>query len=253
MRGPVFTQSIGIIGGGGLQRLAPLQVTEEIVLETPWGPPSAPLQRGVLAGREVFFLARHGAERAIPPHLVNYRANIAALATVGVRRIFACNTVGGLRPAFKPGSLVVPHQLIDYTWGRAASYWDDADQPPMHIDFTQPYDREARTCLIQAAAEAGLEVFPWGIYGVTQGPRLESAAEIRRLRGDGCDLVGMTGMPEAALAREKGLGYACLAVVVNPAAGTSAAGIDLRTVTATGAAASVDVVRLLAHAVTAAY
>ncbi len=217
-----------IIGGSGLQTLPGLRVIERIASDTPWGPTSAPVLRGMLAGVEVYFLARHGGSRAIPPHLVNYRANIAALAALGVARILAFNTVGGVGASFAPGLLVIPHQIIDYTRGRPSSYWDGPDQPPLHIDFTAPYDSATRMRLIAAAESAGIPVRPWGVYGATQGPRLETAAEIHRLRRDGCDLVGMTGMPEAALAREKGIAYACLALVVNPAAGTAPGAIGLQ-------------------------
>jgi 5'-deoxy-5'-methylthioadenosine phosphorylase len=241
-----------IIGGSGLQTLPGFQVAEPMAPNTPWGPTSGPVLRGTLAGVESYFLPRHGGARAIPPHLVNYRANIAALAAQGVERILAFNAVGGIGASFPPGLLVVPHQLIDYTWGRPSSYWDGPDQQPLHIDFTIPYDSATRINLIEAAEAEGIPVRPWGVYGATQGPRLETAAEIRRLRRDGCDLVGMTGMPEAALAREKGIAYACLALVVNPAAGTVPGVIELQDIQRVMDAAIPGAVRLLVRALTEA-
>lgn len=238
-----------IIGGSGMEQLPGLRVREQLVPETPWGTASAPIQRGELEGCELLFLPRHGGARAIPPHRVNYRANIAALAALGVERIFAFNAVGGIDPALTPGTLVVPDQLIDYTWGREASFWDAADETPLHVDFTEPYDAGARAALLAAAHRAGVVVAHAGVYGATQGPRLETAAEIRRLARDGCDLVGMTGMPEAALAREQGRAYACLALVVNPAAGVGTAIITLAAIAAVIAEAMPRAVRVLAAAV----
>lgn len=238
-----------IIGGSGLQELPGFQVLECLAPETPWGAASAPVLRGVLDGAELFFLPRHGGERAIPPHRVNYRANIAALVALGVGRVFAFNAVGGIDPELAPGALVIPDQLIDYTWGREASYWEAAGGEPLHVDFTQPYDPGARTALLAAAQRVGVPVRSGGVYGATQGPRLETAAEIRRLRRDGCDLVGMTGMPEAALAREKALAYASLALVVNPAAGVGGTEITLAAIAAVMADAVPRAVRVLAAAI----
>jgi 5'-deoxy-5'-methylthioadenosine phosphorylase len=240
-----------IIGGSGLQELPGFEVLECLAPETPWGLASAPILRGVLDGAELFFLPRHGGERAIPPHRVNYRANIAALAALGVRRVFAFNSVGGIDPELAPGTLAIPDQLIDYTWGRAASFWDAEDVAPLHVDFTHPYDPKARAALLAAAQRVGVPVRSGGVYGATQGPRLETATEIRRLRRDGCDLVGMTGMPEAALAREKGLAYASLALVVNPAAGVGAEAITLADIAAVLADAVPRAVRVLAAAIAA--
>lgn len=237
-----------IIGGSGLQELPGFRVVEQLAAETRWGPTSAPVQRGLLDGIELFFLPRHGGARAIPPHLVNYRANLGALAALGVRRVFAFNAVGGVDPQLAPGALVVPDQLIDYTWGRESSYWDAEGSAQLHADFTEPYDPAARAALLAAAQREGIAVHSAAVYGATQGPRLETAAEIRRLRRDGCDLVGMTGMPEAALARELGLAYASLALVVNPAAGVGSAPITLAEIEAVLRAALPRVVRLLASA-----
>jgi len=165
------------------------------------------------------FLARHGAPHTLAPHAVNYRANVWALREAGVREIIAINAVGGIGDAYPPGRLVIPDQLIDYTWGREHSYCGGAGRALQHVDFTTPYSASLRRRLLQAAPHVGLEVADGGVYGVTQGPRLETAAEIGRMARDGCDIVGMTGMPEAALARELELDYACCAVVVNRAAG----------------------------------
>jgi 5'-methylthioinosine phosphorylase len=213
---------LGIIGGTGLAALEGLEVERQLASATPWGMPSAPLLAGRLGARPLLFLARHGGDHGIPPHAVNYRANIWALRAAGAVSIVAVNAVGGLHAPFDPGMLAVPDQLIDYTWGRAHTFCEGDGQPLQHVDFTAPYSASLRVSLLAAGARAGLSVHDGGVYGVTQGPRLETAAEIDRMARDGCDLVGMTGMPEAGLARELGLEYACLAVVVNRAAGRGA-------------------------------
>lgn len=210
---------LGIIGGTGLDSLDGLDVELRQTASTPWGLPSAPLLYGRLAGHEVTFLARHGGEHAIAPHEVNYRANVWALREAGVDRVIAVNAVGGINDEFAPGMLAVPDQLIDYSWGRAHSFCGAGGQPLQHVDFTVPYSQSMRAELLAAAARAGLAVRDGGVYAVTQGPRLETAAEVDRLARDGCHVVGMTGMPEAGLARELGLEYACCAVIVNRAAG----------------------------------
>ncbi|MEQ1882309.1 MAG: S-methyl-5'-thioinosine phosphorylase [Burkholderiales bacterium] len=210
---------LGIIGGTGLTQLANLEVSRRQVIRTPYGEPSGALTFGKLNGREIVFLARHGYGHTIPPHAVNYRANIWALHSEGVSRIVSVASVGGIRPDLKPGTLSVPAQILDYTSGRKHTFFDDPDQPVTHVDFTRPYDESLRTHLLAAAARAGQVVVDGGTYATTQGPRLETAAEIDRFERDGAAMVGMTGMPEAALAREMGLPYAALAVVVNFAAG----------------------------------
>jgi 5'-deoxy-5'-methylthioadenosine phosphorylase len=209
----------GIIGGTGLAQLEGLEIEREARPDTPWGTPSAPLLHGHFAGRAVVFLARHGSEHDIAPHAINYRANVWALRAAGVSRVIAVNAVGGISSDCAPGSLVIPDQLIDYSWGRAHSFCDGVAAPLAHVDFTEPYAAAVREWLLWAGAAAGVEPRDGGTYAATQGPRLETAAEIDRLQRDGCDIVGMTGMPEAALARELGLDYACCAVVVNWAAG----------------------------------
>jgi len=209
----------GIIGGTGLTAIDSLEVDETLEAETVWGAPSAPLRIGRLGGRKVVFLARHGDPHRIPPHRVNYRANIEALRQAGVDRIIAVNAVGSIHPAMTPSSLVLPDQIIDYTWGRAPSFHEENLEHAVHVDFTWPYSESIRDALRAAAAEVDVAFHDGGVYACTQGPRLETAAEIRRLEQDGSDIVGMTAMPEAVLARETELDYACLALVVNWAAG----------------------------------
>jgi 5'-deoxy-5'-methylthioadenosine phosphorylase len=210
---------LAIIGGTGLTELDNLEITHRKQIATPWGETSGPLAHGELEGREVVFLPRHGQGHTIPPHKVNYRANIWALHHLGVDQVIAVNAVGGIRRDMPPARLIVPDQIIDYTWGRGHTFFEDDLDHVTHVDFTRPYCDDLRERILAAAAAAGVRVVPDGTYGATQGPRLESAAEVDRLERDGCDLVGMTGMPEAALARELGLCYACIAVSANWAAG----------------------------------
>lgn len=221
---------IAVIGGTGFNALPGFSVSNTLYPETPYGPISGALVCGVLNGQNIAFLNRHGANkhaesaRHIPPHQVNYRANIWALKQLGVERVVAINAVGGIRDDLGPAVVAVPDQIIDYTWGRKHSYfdWDDAINAPVeprHIDFNLPFNPELRGELIEAAEQAGCPVVTHATVAVTQGPRLESIAEVSRLANDGNHLVGMTNMPEAALARELGLDYASLAVVVNWAAG----------------------------------
>ncbi|MDR3298757.1 MAG: S-methyl-5'-thioinosine phosphorylase [Candidatus Accumulibacter sp.] len=210
---------LAIIGGSGLLQLANLDVSRREVLRTPYGEPSGAVTFGQIRGRPVAFLARHGYGHVIPPHEVNYRANVWALTERGARAIVAVASVGGIQPDLKPGDVVIPHQIIDYTWGRKSTYHEGRDSAVVHIDFTEPYDPGLRVRLIAAAAAAGVTVSDSAVYAVTQGPRLETAAEIDRLERDGADVVGMTGMPEAALAREMGVPYAAINVVANYAAG----------------------------------
>jgi 5'-methylthioadenosine phosphorylase len=210
---------LAIIGGSGLTQLSSLTETRRISARTAFGEPSSPLTLGKIGGREVLFLARHGDGHSIPPHQVNYRANIQALKDAGAKQIASVATVGGIRPDFGPGTLVVPHQIIDYTWGRASTFFEGPGAKVTHIDFTEPYTATLRARILAAAKACGEAIADGGCYGTTQGPRLESAAEIARMERDGADLVGMTGMPEAALAREAGLDYAAIAVVANHAAG----------------------------------
>lgn len=210
---------LGIIGGTGLTKLSTLEITRRQIVRTPYGDPSGALTFGKLNGRDVVFLARHGYGHTIPPHAVNYRANIWALHSQEVDRVVSVASVGGIRADCPPGTLALPHQVIDYTWGRQHTFFEGPDQPVTHVDFTHPYCEKLRDRLRKAAAAAGQAIVNDGVYAATQGPRLESAAEIDRLERDGADMVGMTGMPEAGLAREIGLRYAVVAVVVNYAAG----------------------------------
>ncbi|MEN8169717.1 MAG: S-methyl-5'-thioinosine phosphorylase [Pseudomonadota bacterium] len=225
---------LAIIGGTGLTSLTGLEITRSEVVETPYGETSGPLSFGAMEGREVLFLPRHGDKHTIPPHKVNYRANIWALKQADVEHIIAVNAVGGIRADMTPGCLVVPHQIIDYTHSRINTFFEEGLTHVTHIDFTEPYCEELRRQIIAAGSvDNKLELISEGTYAATQGPRLESAAEINRLERDGCDLVGMTGMPEAALARELGLCYACIAVVANMGAGRSDEELTMEMIEAT--------------------
>lgn len=225
---------LGIIGGTGLTQLANLEITHRQVARTPYGEPSGALTFGRICGQEVIFLARHGYGHTIAPHDVNYRANLWALKENGVDRVVSVATVGGIHPALLPGTLVIPHQIIDYTHGRASTFFVDGDRPVTHLDFTRPYCEAMREALLAAARVGGIRLRDGGVYGAVQGPRLETAAEVDRLERDGVDMVGMTGMPEAYLARELELCYAAVGVVVNYAAGRglSANGIQMEEIQA---------------------
>ena len=210
--------ALAIIGGTGLYRMAALGDVCRHQIDTPYGPPSDDVVEGELADRRVLFLARHGEGHGLAPHEINYRANLWALRHLGAQRVLAVNAVGGISERMSPRAIAVPDQLIDYTWDRAHTIFGEGGTVE-HVDMTWPYDAELRAALLGAARRAEVAIVDGGTYGATQGPRLETAAEIRRLARDGCDLVGMTGMPEAALARELGLAYACIAIVANWAAG----------------------------------
>ncbi|HEY5782737.1 MAG TPA: S-methyl-5'-thioinosine phosphorylase, partial [Lysobacter sp.] len=210
---------LAVIGGTGLYKLADLQDVETHQPVTRYGAASGPIRIGTLTGRRVAFLARHGEGHSLPPHKINYRANLDALQALGARRVLALNTVGGITERFGPRVLACPDQLIDYTWGRISTICEEPGTEVLHVDFGEPYTRALREAVVAAACRAGVDLVDGGCYGATQGPRLETRAEIARLRRDGCDLVGMTGMPEAGLAREMGLDYACLGIVANWAAG----------------------------------
>ncbi len=210
---------VAIIGGTGLTSLKGLTITHQEKINTPFGDPSALLSFGELAGREVLFLPRHGDKHTIPPHKINYRANVWALKQHKVSKIIAINAVGAIHPDMTPGKIVIPDQIIDYTHSRINTFFEEGLTEVTHIDFSYPYCASLREQLIADANACAIEVFTKGVYGATQGPRLETAAEIIRMQRDGCDLVGMTGMPEAALARELELCYSAVAVVANMAAG----------------------------------
>ena len=223
-----MAQLLAIIGGTGLTSLETLSLSRREMVSTPYGEPSGPLTHGELGGKAVVFLARHGYGHTIPPHKVNYRANLWALQHIGVEQVIAVAAVGGIRADMEPGCLAFPDQIIDYTWSRGHTFFEDDLTHVTHIDFTYPYCEELRQKLIQAARHAGLDAREGGTYGAMQGPRLETAAEIMCLERDGCDMVGMTGMPEAALARELDLRYAACAVVANWAAGKSGSEITMK-------------------------
>lgn len=243
---------LGVIGGSGLTQLETLEITHKQVVRTPYGEPSGALVFGHIAEKEMVFIARHGHGHTIPPHLVNYRANLWALHEQGVKDVVSIATVGGIHESLFPGALVVPNQLIDYTWGRKSTYADEvSDQPVNHIDFTEPYSSGLRVLCMQALRDCGETFVDGGVYATTQGPRLETAAEINRLELDGATIVGMTAMPEAALARETGLNYAAICVVANHAAGRASSlhGIRYEDVDGVLADAMVRVRKVLAQLV----
>lgn len=239
-----------IIGGSGLSQFEGLNIRQSLAVDTPYGAPSAEVQIGEYEGREVLFLARHGHPHRLPPHRVNYRANLWALKQAGAEAILAVNAVGGIHPVMDPGFFCVPHQLIDYTSGREHTYFADNLEQVTHIDFSYPYSETLRQQLIAALVAEGVGFSSQGVYACTQGPRLETAAEIARLERDGCDIVGMTGMPEAALARELALPYACLALVVNPAAGKVQREITMAEIEAVLASGIDEVRQVLAEVLT---
>ena len=210
---------LAFIGGSGLSTLSDMTELRHVAARTTYGEPSAALAFGRINGRDIVFLARHGEGHSIAPHEINYRANIWALKEAGVQGIVAVATTGGIRREFGPGALVVPNQIIDYTWGRRSTFFEGAGAKVTHIDFTEPYSTALRARILAAAKACDEAIADGGVYAATQGPRLESAAEITRLERDGADLVGMTGMPEAVLAREVSLEYATIAAVANYAAG----------------------------------
>lgn len=216
---------VAIIGGTGAELFPGLSGAISVQPEVRWGSCSAAVECWSWHQHEILFLRRHGPDGAIPPHVVNYRANIQALCDLGADQIVALNAVGGITHQAAPGSLLIPDQLIDYTWGREHTYFDGTDTTLEFIEFTDPYESNLRKNLIDAAARLSLQLAGAGVYGATQGPRLETAAEIARLERDGCDVVGMTGMPEAALARELGVPYASCCFVVNWAAGKGSGAI----------------------------
>ncbi|MFW2404264.1 MAG: S-methyl-5'-thioinosine phosphorylase [Gammaproteobacteria bacterium] len=217
-------RKIGIIGGTGALAVARAGNDSERPLQTPYGETSSPLLTWENGEAQICFIARHGLDSSIPPHLVNYRANIWALHEVAPDFVVGLNAVGGIADWASPARLVVPDQLIDYTWGREHTFSDGRMQPLQHIEFTHPLSRSIQRRLTETAGELSLDFHAGGVYGATQGPRLETSAEIDRMERDGCDIVGMTGLPEAALAREVSMEYAICAVVVNWAAGRAPAG-----------------------------
>jgi 5'-methylthioinosine phosphorylase len=222
---------LGLIGGTGLDRWGSLG--KEIQGETPFGSTSAPIAVYEIGRAHVYFIPRHGLVHSIPPHRVNYCANLWALKQAGVEQVLAVNAVGGITGGYTEGSLTIPSQLIDYTWGRIQSFSDDESAALQHIEFANPFAGPLRERVLEAGQACGIRLIDGGCIGVMQGPRLETAAEIARMNTDGCDMVGMTSMPEAALARELGLDYASICVIANPAAGVSERPITLEDIEAT--------------------
>ena len=238
---------LAIIGGTGLTQLANLEITHRQVMRTPYGEPSGALTFGTIKQHEVVFIARHGYGHTIPPHRVNYRANLWALHNQGVKRIVAVASVGGIRDDLNPGVIVIPDQIVDYTHAGDFTFFDGVDRPLTHIDFTLPYCSSLRTRILNAAQHANEPCVDGGVYAAVQGPRLETAAEVNRYERDGADMVGMTGMPEASLAKELGVSYATIAVVVNHAAGrgSSRDAVNLETVSAVAQQAMAHVRNIL--------
>ncbi|MDX8384884.1 MAG: S-methyl-5'-thioinosine phosphorylase [Gallionella sp.] len=238
---------LAILGGRGLTQLTNLKINHQQVMRTPYGEPSGAFLFGTLNNHEVIFLARHGYGHTIPPHLVNYRANLWVLREQGVSEIISVATVGGIRDNLKPGVIVVPDQIIDYTHGRDATYFESRDKPYSNADFTLPYSTSLRKRILRSAQEIQQPCMDGGVYAATQGPRLDSIAEINRYERDGADMVGMTGMPEAALAKELELDYAAIAVVSNYAAGRgdSKTGIHVEAVNASASETMVRVRSIL--------
>lgn len=249
-----MTRTIAIIGGTGLTEPSRLQVLNAHDIQTPYGSTSAPILEGDMGGNRVLFLARHGHPHRIPPHQVNYRANLWALQKLYATDVLAVNAVGSISIDRIPNrALALPDQLIDYTWGREHTFYEGDMGSVKHVDLSYPYTTNLRELVSGAARDAGKSLVDGAVYGVTQGPRLETAAEIQRMERDGCDIVGMTGMPEAVLARELKLNYASLALVVNPAAGKSPHVITLKQIQATLSVGMVDVRDVIGQAVAQFY
>lgn len=223
-----MSATIAVIGGTGLYAMMDdFDMTRQEIINTPYGEASGPLVFGQLEGKQVVFLARHGFTHRLPPHRINYRANIWMLKKAGVEKIIAVNAVGSINNNCKPENMVIPDQIIDYSWGREQTFYAEDLTRVVHIDFTFPYSEILRKTLIQAGKNKNLDLVENAVYGCTQGPRLETAAEVKRLANDGCDLIGMTGMPEASLARELSIDYASISVVANWAAGINGKEISM--------------------------
>jgi len=240
---------LAIIGGTGMTDFEGLEITKQQTLHTPYGETSSPIIHGTYCGKSIVFLARHGSQKNIPPHKVNYRANMKSLKELGVTNVIAIASVGSIHPDMQPKDLVIPHQIIDYTWSREQTFFAEGLDHVTHIDFTEPYCENLRDKLLTAAQGVDFQVHFQGVYGATQGPRLETAAEIDRMDRDGCDIVGMTGMPEAALARELELCYATCAIVANQAAGRSPTPISLAEIKANMSESIQHVYQLLAEVI----
>jgi 5'-methylthioinosine phosphorylase len=211
------TRQYAVIAGSGFGSLG--KDAQQHLVETKYGSPSSPVRELEYGVGKVFLLSRHGDKLLIPPHSINYRANLAALASLGVDHIIGLNTVGVITAGQNPGQIAIPDQIIDYTFGRDHSIHDGDSASLDHIEFTEPFSESLRKDLQDAAGRAGIEAHNGGVYAVMQGPRLETIAEVNRLQRDGADYIGMTAMPEAALARELNMNYGCLSLIVNYAAG----------------------------------
>jgi len=241
---------IAIIGGTGLPTLTAMQVYDSEWPSTPYGEPNAPLQHTRVGGEMLTFFARHGEGGAFAPHLVNYRANISALKQAGIEQVIAVNVVGGITEQMQAGAICIPDQLIDYTFGRADTFFDGSNNKPIkYVDFAEPFNAGIRQQILMAAETLALPVVDGGVYGCTQGPRLETVAEINRMERDGCDIVGMTAMPEAVLAMELGLEYASINLVVNRASGRSDKPLSLSNIRVLQAQAMPKVEKLLRQTV----
>ena len=214
---PDGERQFAIVAGSGFHTMA--SDTDGKVIKTEFGMPSSPIRDLKYGDKVVYLLARHGDAMLIPPHRINYRANLKALELLGVTDVVALNTVGVITKGLHPGSVAIPEQITDYTYGRDHSIYDGESDRLVNIDFSEPIDPGLRRSLLRAAKEAGVKCHDGGVYAVTQGPRLETAAEVNRLEGDGADFVGMTAMPEASLTMELGMRFACLSLIVNYAAG----------------------------------
>lgn len=210
---------IGIIAGSGLQELGCEEIVETITLETPFGEPSDLYRICSISGAKAAFLPRHGIPHHIPPHKINYRANIWGFKKLGIRKVISINAVGGIKEGLKPGVIVIPDQVFDMTHGRENTFFDKDEV--VHIDLTEPFCKGLRELLFCAAENIGIPLVRSGTYACTNGPRLETGAEIRYFSTIGADIVGMTVMPEASLAREAEICYASISVVTNYAAGIS--------------------------------
>jgi 5'-methylthioinosine phosphorylase len=236
---------LAVIIGSGSEFFTEFRLKDLIELDTPYGAPSAPLSVVSTGKAELVLLPRHGSEHQLAPHKINYRSNIWALSKYGINYIVSVAAVGGITEGYDSGCLVVPDQIIDYTWGRSHTFFESPATEIRHVDFTEPYSEQLRRSILNAGEASGETLIDVGVYGVTQGPRLETAAEINRMEKDGCNIVGMTGMPEASLARELDLAYACCALIVNPAAGRSSGPIELETINQILASRMTDIAKLL--------
>lgn len=238
---------IGIIGGSGLYDPKIMTDIVEDRIKTPFGEIS--VFRGRYGSRELVFLPRHGAGHTVPPHLVNYRANIWGLRALGVERIIATAAVGSLRRRLRPGDTVVIDQFLDFTKSRPMTFFDGGEHGVVHIDYTEPYCGEVRRSLLSAAHDAGLRAHDGGCYACMEGPRFETPAEIRMLDRLGADVVGMTSVPEVVLAREAGICYGTAAMVTNFAAGMAGQALSHQEVLDLMAANTAKLRRLLTGAV----